>query len=97
MADGDIEGWIKRLDYIMSLDVEAIVPGHGPVSGKKDIKDMKDYLIAFDKKARKLCAKSNDVEYITTEIKKVLPLRAQGDGLITMNIQMKYMKKNNKK
>jgi len=92
MADGDIENWTKALDYIMSLDVETIIPGHGPASGKKDIKDMKDYLIAFDKKAKELAAESNDIEYITSEIKKALPVREQGDNLIPANIQMKYLK-----
>ncbi len=92
MADGDIEGWVKVLDYIMSLDVETIIPGHGPVSSKKDVVDMKDYIIAFDKKAKELAAKSDDVEYITSEIKKALPARSQGEGLIPMNIRMKYLK-----
>ncbi|HEX8949670.1 MAG TPA: MBL fold metallo-hydrolase, partial [Dissulfurispiraceae bacterium] len=64
IGDGDIEGWIKALDYILTLDVEKIVPGHGPVSTKKDIQDMKDYLIAFDRKAKELCAQSNDLDYI---------------------------------
>ncbi len=92
MADGDIEGWVKVLDYIISLDVETIIPGHGPVSSKKDVEEMKDYIIAFDKKAKELAAKSDDVEYITSEIKKALPARSQGDNLIPANIQMKYLK-----
>ncbi len=93
IADGNIEEWIKALDYIMTMDVEKIIPGHGPVSNKQDIADMKNYLIAFDKKAKELSAESNDVEYITSEIKKVLPLRAEGDWLIKGNIQMEYLKK----
>ncbi len=92
VADGNIENWTKVLDYIMSMDVAIIIPGHGPISNKKDIVDMKDYLITFDKKAKELTAKSNDVEYITSEIKKALPTRAEGDGLIPSNIQMKYLK-----
>ncbi|MCK5504585.1 MAG: MBL fold metallo-hydrolase [Thermodesulfovibrionia bacterium] len=93
MADGDIGRWVKVLDYILTLDVNKIIPGHGPISDKKDVKDMKDYIIAFDKKAKELAAKSEDVEYITSEIKKSLPPRDEGDGLIPANIQMKYLKK----
>ncbi len=93
MGEGDIEGWLKTLDYIMAMDVEKIIPGHGPVSTKKDIEDMKDYLIAFDKKAKELAAKSDNAEYIASEIKKFLPPRPEGAGLILWNIQMKYMKK----
>lgn len=48
----------------MSIDVDAIVPGHGPVSTKKDVKDMKEYLIAFDRKARELAAGSKDTQLV---------------------------------
>ncbi|MBI4680401.1 MAG: MBL fold metallo-hydrolase [Nitrospirae bacterium] len=93
IADGNIEEWVKALDYIMTMDVEKIIPGHGPISSKQDIEDMKNYLIAFDMKAKELAAKSNDVEYIVAEIKKSLPPRPEGDNLIPWNIQMKYLKK----
>ena len=93
IADGNIEEWVKALDYIMTMDVEKIIPGHGPISSKQDIEDMKNYLIAFDMKAKELAAKSNDVEYIVAEIKKSLPQRPEGDNLIPWNIQMKYLKK----
>ena len=93
IADGNIEEWVKALDYIMTMDVEKIIPGHGPISSKQDIEDMKNYLIAFDIKAKELAAKSNDVEYIVAEIKKSLPPRPEGDNLIPWNIQMKYLKK----
>ncbi|MEW6740577.1 MAG: MBL fold metallo-hydrolase, partial [Nitrospirota bacterium] len=93
LGEGNIEEWVKVLDYIMTMDVEKIIPGHGPVSTKKDIEEMKDYLIAFDKKARELAAKSDNAEHIASEIKKSLPPRPEGAGLILWNIQMKYMKK----
>lgn len=93
IGDGNIEEWVKGLDYIMTMDVEKIIPGHGPISNKKDIEDMKNYLIAFDMKAKELAEKSNDVEYIVAEIKKSLPPRPEGDNLIPWNIQMKYLKK----
>lgn len=93
IADGDIKSWVKVLGYIMKMDVTTIIPGHGPVSTKKDITDMKKYLIAFDKNAKKLSAKSKDVEYIFSEIKKTLPARAELEAIIKSNIQMKYLKK----
>ncbi|HEX8949386.1 MAG TPA: hypothetical protein VF790_10520, partial [Dissulfurispiraceae bacterium] len=63
------------------------------VSTKKDIQDMKDYLIAFDRKAKELCAQSNDLDYIVAELKKALPQRAEGQALIPANIKMKYLRK----
>lgn len=93
IADGDIESWIKVLDYIMTMDVTTIIPGHGPSSTKKDIQEMKEYLLTFDKKAKELSAQSNDLEYILSELKKFLPQRPEGEFLIKGNIQMKYLRK----
>ncbi|MBI5056663.1 MAG: MBL fold metallo-hydrolase [Nitrospirae bacterium] len=93
MADGDIDGWVKVLDHISSMGDVTIIPGHGPVSGKKDIEDMKNYLISFDKKAKELAANSGDAAQIASEIKKSLPSRPEGESMIPANIQMKYLKK----
>ena len=35
----------------------------------------------------------NDIEHITSEIKKMIPVRPEGEFLIKGNIQMKYLKK----
>lgn len=93
LGEANIEGWIKVLDYIMAMDVDKIIPGHGPVSSKKDVADLKNYLSVFDQKAKELTAKSNDLNFIVAEMKKSLPPRAQLDALIARNIQMKYLSK----
>lgn len=92
IAEGDLTGWLKVLDHVMTLDTVAIIPGHGPVSTKKDLQEMKDYLITFDRKAKELSATSKDAAYIASEIRKALPLRPEADFLIKSNIQMRYMK-----
>lgn len=93
MADGDIEGWAEVLDSIEELDPVVIVPGHGPISGKKDVADMRAYILTFDEKAGELASRSGDVEQIAAEIKKAVPQRPEGEWLIKANIQMKYLKK----
>ncbi len=93
MKNGDINGWIKALDFILAMDAARIVPGHGPVSGKKDVEDMKSYLVLFDQKAKELTAKSSDVQYVVSELRKALPPRAELDMMIGVNVQMNYMKK----
>ncbi|HTP66966.1 MAG TPA: MBL fold metallo-hydrolase [Geobacteraceae bacterium] len=91
MGDGDIAGWVKNLDFILGLDVTTIIPGHGPISSKKDIAEMKAYLQLFDKKARELVAKSQDVDKIAAELKKILPAKSQGDWMIAYNLKVKYL------
>ena len=92
MGDGDIPGWVKNLDYITALDVERIIPGHGPVSGKKDIADMRSYIIAFDAKARELAAQKSDIKVVAAELQKTLPVKSQAEWMIPYNLQMKYLK-----
>jgi cyclase len=91
LGEANIAGWIKVLDYIMTMDVDKIIPGHGPVSSKKDVADLKNYLLVFDRKAKELTAQSKDIHFIAAEMKKALPPRSQLDTLIARNIQMKYL------
>jgi glyoxylase-like metal-dependent hydrolase (beta-lactamase superfamily II) len=50
---GPIENWIKACDYILSLDVDVIVPGHGPIAEKPAVRELKSYFeyIAAEAKA----------------------------------------------
>lgn len=93
LGNADIPGWIKVLDRLMTMDVVKIIPGHGPVSSKKDVADLKAYLLVFDRKAKELTAKSQDLKIIVPEMKKALPQRAQLDRLIGTSVQMKYLPK----
>ncbi len=93
MADGDIKGWRQTLDFLAALDADKIIPGHGPLSDKKDVSDMKSYITAFDKKANELAAGPGELEDVVIEMKKFLPAKTRGDWIIGANIQGKYLKK----
>ena len=49
---GPIGNWIKALDIIEALDVDTIVPGHGPVTDKKGLRPVRDYLLLVQEEAR---------------------------------------------
>jgi len=93
LGEGNIEEWAKKLDDIKLMDIEKIIPGHGPLSGKNDLDDMKKYILMFDQKAKELASQSDDVQKIVTAIQSVLPQRPEGAWIIAPNIQMKYLKK----
>lgn len=93
MGNGDIMGWVKALDKIVDMDVINIIPGHGPLSSKKDIADMKQYIITFELKARELTAKSDDLVFIAAEMKKAIPQRQHFDMFIAYNVKGLYLKK----
>jgi glyoxylase-like metal-dependent hydrolase (beta-lactamase superfamily II) len=93
MADGDISGWITTINALLTMDVEKIIPGHGPLSTKKDLRDMKEYLLQFDMKARELSATSKDADFIAAELKKSLPQRSMADWMIVYNVKSRYLGK----
>src|SRR5581483_7770554 len=43
MWAGPVGNWIRACDLILSLDVETIVPGHGPITDKQGVTRLKDY------------------------------------------------------
>jgi glyoxylase-like metal-dependent hydrolase (beta-lactamase superfamily II) len=93
MADGDFSGWGKTLDSLMNMDIERIVPGHGPLSSKKDLKDMKEYIAIFDRTAKELVAKGGTPETIVAELKDKLPKRSLADWMIGYNLKTRYLEK----
>jgi glyoxylase-like metal-dependent hydrolase (beta-lactamase superfamily II) len=50
---GPIDRWIAALDRILDMDVRTIVPGHGPISGKPQVSEMREYLVFVQAEARK--------------------------------------------
>jgi cyclase len=51
--NGYITKWIETCDKIMGWDVDMIVPGHGPIGGKKELAEMADYFRVLGVEARK--------------------------------------------
>lgn len=90
LGEGDFPGWNKALDMIADQKVSRIVPGHGPLSGAKDLADMKEYLATFDARARELSATVKDPKLLAEEMLKVLPLRKDGAFIVEMNINTRY-------
>ncbi len=46
-GDCDLDGWIGCLDRILTLDLVAVVPGHGPVATLKDVADFRQLLVSL--------------------------------------------------
>jgi glyoxylase-like metal-dependent hydrolase (beta-lactamase superfamily II) len=41
--DGPVSNWIAACDRLLSLDVDTVVPGHGPITDKGGVQRVKDY------------------------------------------------------
>jgi glyoxylase-like metal-dependent hydrolase (beta-lactamase superfamily II) len=49
---GPIQNWIDACERILALDVETIVPGHGPITTKRGASAVRDYLVYIRAQAR---------------------------------------------
>ncbi len=50
---GPTSNWLRACDRILAMDVETIVPGHGPITDKKGVAEVKGYLEYVYQEARK--------------------------------------------
>ncbi len=51
--NGHVSKWLESVDKIMKMDVDTIIPGHGPVGGKKDLAEMAEYFRVLKVEAKK--------------------------------------------
>ena len=53
MWEGPVKNWIDACDRILAMDVETIVPGHGPITTKYGVEQVKLYLETLKAEAKK--------------------------------------------
>ncbi len=53
MWAGPVANWIRACETIIAMDVDVIVPGHGPITDKGGVRRVADYLAYVDREARK--------------------------------------------
>jgi cyclase len=49
---GPLERWIAALEKILQMEVNCIVPGHGPIIDKAGVQLLRDYWIFLDRQVR---------------------------------------------
>lgn len=52
MWNGPVANWIAACDRIIAMDVDVIVPGHGPLTDKAGVREVADYLGFIEREAR---------------------------------------------
>ena len=53
MWNGPVANWIKACDLMLGLELETVVPGHGPITDKRGVEAVKGYLQYIEAEARK--------------------------------------------
>jgi cyclase len=49
---GHVGNWIRAVDRVLEFEADVIVPGHGPIGTKKDVRLMRDYLALVRREAK---------------------------------------------
>lgn len=52
MWAGPVDNWIAACERILAWDVETVVPGHGPIGTKAEVRNLRDYLVTLRDAAR---------------------------------------------
>jgi glyoxylase-like metal-dependent hydrolase (beta-lactamase superfamily II) len=53
MWAGPVSNWIEACDLILEMDVDVIVPGHGPITDRAGARAVRDYLVYIRDEARR--------------------------------------------
>jgi cyclase len=92
---GPLTNWIAACDLMLGLDVETVVPGHGPVTDKAGIVGVRDYLAFVDDGAGRRHAAGVDAWDAARELAAEISLRPDfgslGEyGRIAVNVDTVY-------
>ncbi len=92
---GPLSNWVAACDLILGLDVDTVVPGHGPVTDKSGVVAVRDYLAFVDEAAHLRHAAGLDAFEAARDIAREIGEREDFNqlgefGRITVNVDTAY-------
>ncbi|MGB1013755.1 MAG: MBL fold metallo-hydrolase, partial [Nannocystaceae bacterium] len=66
--EGPVSNWIRACERIEAMDVETVVPGHGPMTDKAGVASVRGYLEYLQEQARRRFDAGMDVEQAARDI-----------------------------
>lgn len=87
---GHVGKWITVADRILKMDIETIVPGHGPIGGKKELREMRAYLALIRREAKNRFAAGMSAEQAARDVKLGIYARWREPERILPNIMRLY-------
>jgi cyclase len=92
---GPLSNWIAACDLMLGLDVDTVVPGHGPVTDKAGITAVRDYLAFIEREATARHEAGVDAFDAAREIGRLIGAREDfarlGEfGRIAVNVEAVY-------
>lgn len=92
---GPLDNWVAACDLLLGMDVEQVVPGHGPITDKAGVAAVRDYLAFVDAAAAARFAAGVDAWEAARDIAREVGAREEfrgwGEfGRITVNVDTAY-------
>lgn len=92
---GPLSNWIDACDLMLGMDIDTVVPGHGPLTDKAGIAQVRDYLAFVDSAAAARLAAGVDAWEAARDIASEVGARSDfsgwGDfGRIVVNVETAY-------
>jgi glyoxylase-like metal-dependent hydrolase (beta-lactamase superfamily II) len=93
---GPLANWIAACDLMLGMDVDVVVPGHGPVTDKRGVAQVRDYLSFIETEAVRTHAEGLDAFDAAREIAANMGVRGSdfatwGEfGRISVNVDTVY-------
>jgi glyoxylase-like metal-dependent hydrolase (beta-lactamase superfamily II) len=92
---GPLSNWVAACDLMLGMDVDTVVPGHGPITDKGGIAEVRDYLAFVDEQAAARFAQGMDAWDAAREIAREIGASPSfggwGEfGRISVNVDSAY-------
>jgi glyoxylase-like metal-dependent hydrolase (beta-lactamase superfamily II) len=92
---GPLSNWVAACDLMLGMDVDTVVPGHGPVTDKAGITTVRDYLAFVEREATERHAAGVDAFDAARDIGRILRASEEfgrlGEfGRIAVNVDAVY-------
>jgi len=87
---GPVSNWIAAIDRILAMDIETVVPGHGPVTDKSGVRKTRDYLVFIQSAARERFDAGMSIEEAVQDIALGEFEDWGGSERIVINLQRLY-------
>ena len=87
---GPLSNWVAACDLILGLDVDVVVPGHGPVTDKAGVVAVRDELAFVDREASARFAAGMDAWEAAREIYRLTNGDLGERGRVAVNVETVY-------
>lgn len=88
--EGPIAGWIAACDRLLALDVDVVVPGHGPLSTKREVAATKHYFEQLEQGVERARAAGLGVEECARALAADWKLDWRESSRLVVNVHTAY-------